>query len=325
MFKSTALALCVFAVLCCCTIFSSCKREKKAEVDVNIHRYEVALMESNPDSIYALLPELSKEFPLYLQGADISDTLNVLVLQSFMTEPLIKTLYEGIKEYYGNAEELKKELGSMFSIAKTIKPDFRTPEVYTYISGFDYPNRVVYSDSALSLSLDMYLPGRSELYSKYGFPIYISERLSPEALLVDVARAIAFSLLPERNGVGSLLEEIVYNGKVLCIVDRLLPKIDEKTKLAYTESQLKWCKANESELWKYWINGQLLYEKDINLTRNFINDGPGNIIFDGAPPRVVQYIGWRMVSEYIRKTSDFGSGLWNKPAQEVLSVSGYKP
>ncbi|MDE7150007.1 MAG: hypothetical protein K2O01_06335, partial [Bacteroidales bacterium] len=303
--------------------------------------YERALMTLPPDSISAALPALAAGYAPYLAGADLNDTLNVLQLQAFVQDPWVRETYKAVEACYGDGRGLADELGTLFARAQALFPDWRAPQVYTYISGLDYPHRVVYADSVLSLGLDLYLPDRAAQYREAGFPNYIAQRMGPSALPVEVAQAVAVDRLPSRTAagdgvssagdargltrMGTLLDEAVYQGKILCIVDRLLPDTDERQKLFYDEAQWRWCKENEAALWHHWMKEQLLYETDLNRTKHYINDGPANLAFQGAPPRLVQYVGWRIVSRYLQRVPADDPELWTRPAQEVLRISGYKP
>lgn len=310
----------------------ACGRREVTPLPVSLHRYEQALMALPPDSIAAALPSLAAGYAPYLSGADLTDPQNVLQLQAFVLDPWVKETYEAVEACYGDGRALSAGLGRLFAHAQALFPDLQTPQVYTYISGFDYPNRVVYADSVLSLALDLYLPDHAAAYRAAGFPNYIAQRLNPDALPVEVAQAIAVERLPARaegadglTRMGTLLDEIVYQGKILCIVDRLLPEVDERQKLFYDEAQWRWCKDNEAALWHYWMKEQLLYETDLNRTKHYINDGPANLAFQDAPPRLAQYIGWRIVSRYLQRVPADDPQLWTRPAQEVLRISAYKP
>ncbi len=325
---------------------SGCGRNRPpAPLPVHLHRYECALMALPPDSVASALPALAAAYPPYLAGADLSDTLNVLQLRLFVQDPWVRETYAAVEAFYGDGGHLEAELGRMFARARALFPDWQPPKVYTYISGLDYPRRVVYADSVLSLGLDLYLPDRAAAYREAGFPAYIARRMGPAALPVEVAQAVAVARLPSRaaatsdglseglepasaqglTAMGTLLDEIVYQGKILCIVDRLLPETDERQKLFYDEAQWQWCKANEAALWHHWMKERLLYETDLNRTKHYINDGPGNLAFEDAPPRLVQYIGWRIVSRYLQRVPADDPELWTRPAQDVLRISGYKP
>lgn len=322
---------------------TACREERTPDASpVRLHRYECALLSLPADSIASALPALAAEYAPYLAGADLDDPANVLQLQAFVEDPWVREIYEAVTACYGDGAALAADLGLLFARARVLFPTVRPPEVYTYISALDYPNRVVYADSLLSLSLDLYLPDRAAQYREAGFPNYIARRMGPEALPVEVAQAVAVALLPPRgvrdadggsaapanaglSRMGTLLDEIVYQGKILCIVDRLLPAVDEKRKLFYDEAQWQWCKDNEAALWHYWMKEQLLYETDLNRIKHYINDGPADLAFQGAPPRLAQYIGWRLVSRYLQRVPADDPELWTRSAQDVLRLSAYKP
>ena len=56
------------------------------------------------------------------------------------------------------------------------------------ISNIDYDSRVIYADSLLFISLDVYLGKEHEFYADY--PKYIKENNTKENIVVDVANSI---------------------------------------------------------------------------------------------------------------------------------------
>ena len=329
-----AVAVVMISTAVVATTTTACRRTSTpTPLPIDLHRYEQALMAVPADSMAAALPSLANEYALYLEGADLADTFNILQLQTFVQDPWVKDIYQAIAQCYPNAA-LAHNMGVLFARAKALFPNVTVPQVYTYISGMDYPRRVIYADSVLSLALDLYLPGHAAQYREAGFPNYIAQRLDSVALLVEVAQAVAVTQLPHRSveetnlGLaksGTLLDEVVYQGKVFCVVDRLLPELSMREKLLYDQEQWQWCENNEAALWHHWMQNQLLYETDINRIKQFINDGPNNIMFQNAPPRLAQYIGWKMVSRYLERCKKDDPELWSRPTQEVLRISGYKP
>lgn len=333
-FSIAALAFVVMSAAVVATTTTACRRTSTpTPLPLDLHRYERTLMAVHPDSMAAVLPGLANEYALYLEGADLADTLNILQLQTFVQDPWVKDIYQAIEKNFPD-EQLLRDLGLLFARAKVLFPNLTVPQVYTYISGMDYPRRVVYADSVLSVSLEMYLPDHEANYRESGFPGYIARRMNPTTLLVEVAQAVAVAQLPLRAvqetnlGLaksGTLLDEVVYQGKVFCVVDCLLPELSMREKLLYDQEQWQWCENNEAALWHHWMQNQLLYETDINRIKQFINDGPNNLMFQNAPPRLAQYIGWKMVSRYLERCPKDDPELWSRPTQEVLRISGYKP
>ena len=104
-----------------------------------------------------------------------------------------------------------------FRNIKNVCPGFKTPEVYTYVSGLLYESPVQYADSVLFIGLDMFLGRDYEPYRAVGLPVYVTARMEKENILPECARQIAFSLVPAGNAPVSLLDHMVRERKgALC-------------------------------------------------------------------------------------------------------------
>ena len=79
------------------------------EVKVEISRYEQALFSMNPDNIEIEIKEVANEFPQFLQG-DLSDSLNIMQLHDFISDPTILRLYEDCQNVFPTVKNLEKEL-----------------------------------------------------------------------------------------------------------------------------------------------------------------------------------------------------------------------
>jgi hypothetical protein len=140
----------------------------------------------------------------------------------------------------------------------------------------------------------------------------------------DVVRLIAKQLIA-RKPQTTLLDNIVAEGKIMCLMSFTLPSYKEYILLGYTPKEWAWCKKNERKIWEYLAKENLLYETDPVRIRRFVNDGPGGLALYGAPSRLTQFIGWRLVSRYLNNTGNNWQLLFESGTQDVLTASKYKP
>ncbi|MDR1739592.1 MAG: hypothetical protein LBR45_02410, partial [Bacteroidales bacterium] len=267
----------------------------------------------------------SDEYWVFLQGADLNDSNNAKQISQFITDTQISSVYKKIKKTYKDNEDLGLEFGSAFDQIRNIFPHFQNPQVYTYISYFDVMNRVIYFDSILWISLDLYVPENTEQYSSFGIPQYLSRRLLPEYLVPDAVRSIGERLIPQIAPPTSLLDYIVAEGKILCFMEEVLPETDKYLLLGYSPKEWAWCKNNEKKIWGYLASENLIYETNLVRIRRFISDGPTGLAFEGAPSRLSQFIGLMLVKRYLRNTDNNWELLLEQNSTEVLTVSKYKP
>lgn len=288
-----------------------------------IKRYEIALSEINWENTQKLfLDSLQKDFPLFLGGADLRDTQTLLQLKGYATDPIIMDLTAQIKTTYPNLSSIEGQVYSMFKRAKELFPSFSSPQLCSFVSYLDFPNRVVYIDSILAIGLDLYLGENNIIYNTPTLPKYLHKRMDSNFILSDIARVIAEHFIAPPSS--DLLSMMIYQGKLLCCIDYILPDEKDKFKIGYQEQDLDWCNKNEGEIWKHLTSQNLLYESDLFKIKSFIGEGPGNNPFVGCPSRLGHWVGWQIGKKYLKK-EDIQNLIQETNAQTVLSVSGYKP
>jgi hypothetical protein len=131
---------------------------------------------------------------------------------------------------------------------------------------------------------------------------------------------------PESNA--NLLTEMVHQGKILYLLDALMPKTAKPLKVSYTTQQFNWCKANETQIWFYVIDNELLYTKKTSDVIKFMGESPFIQGFpEGSPGRVGHWIGWQIVAAYMEKNPNITIAqlMQETNAQKILNKSKYKP
>ena len=109
----------------------------KSEIkELKIKRYEKAMFEIPQKDFVSEIKKYQSEFNIFLEG-NIDDTNALLQLSSFFTDPYLRELWDTTKVVYKDLSVQESELKHSFSYLKHYFPEIKTPEVYTYISGFD--------------------------------------------------------------------------------------------------------------------------------------------------------------------------------------------
>ncbi|MFA4863831.1 MAG: hypothetical protein WC605_08685, partial [Bacteroidales bacterium] len=191
---------------------------------------------------------------------------------------------------------------------------------------YEFP--VQYIDSVIVIGIDMFLGWDFEQYRAAGLPVYLTRRMEPANIIPECSRQIAFSLLPENPQTKTLLDQMIIHGKVLYAMDLFVPGTPDSLKIGYTKSQLKWCFENESELWRLFIDQEMLFRSDPALNSRFIQDGPFTAgLPDGSPAMLGRWTGWQIVRSFMKKNSGITLRQLFELAdsQQILSQSGYKP
>ena len=318
-------------------IFTSCRHKVRTfivadvpeseKVEVKMMRYEDALFKIKLSNIKNELKRLQKDYSFFL-NANLDDTINITQIRDFLNDPLIKQLYADCINKYSDVGLLEKQFSDALSYFHHYFPAKRIPIVYTYVSGLAYETPVKYTDTCLAVALDVYLGKDYKYYSELRLPQYITRRMDMPFLVPDCMREIAMSIIPAFTPGFTMLDHIIYEGKVLYFLDATLPEIPDTIKIAYTEEQLDWCNRNEGNIWAYLIENNLLYSTDFKSQNTFFGEGPFTSIFTKkSPARIGCHIGWQIVRNYMlnKKSISLKELLTSNDSQLILKESGYHP
>jgi len=299
----------------------SCTTITKKEVDVsnikvsvNIDRFEQKFYTANKKT----LPNIEKEYPYLFPVKNDSIWLNKIKNEA--------ELFQETQNVFKNIDTVKKQIINLFKHVKHYHSSFKPPKIITLITNLDYENKVIYADSLLFVSLDMYLGKNSNVYND--FPKYLSQNFDKSQLVVDIATAISERyFIPDRSR--QFLNLIINEGKKMYLLDRYLPTFSDAQKMGYTQDQIGWTIANESQLWKYFIENKLLYSTNADLLTRFIANAPFSKFYididKESPGRIGVWLGWQIVRSYMNNNNVTLQELLQTNAEEIFKKSKYKP
>ena len=302
---------------------TACNNKTKVEqtvelipVDIKIERFDKLFFETKPNN----LNELKNKFPFFFPSS-----VNDSVWLKKMKDPLWRELYSEVQNKYPNIEPLRENLNLLLKYTKYYFPETKTPKVITVISEMDYNNKVIYADSLLIISLELYL-GKAHKF--YQFPKYIKQNFEENQILPDIVS----SFLLKKNIINSdksLLSQMIYHGKQLYVKDKLLPDYTDANKIGYTSDQIKWCQENESYIWRYFLEKEMIYDTDPKLNNRFINPAPFSKFYleidNESPGRIGTWIGWQIVRSFMENNEVTLPELLKMNAKEIFVKSKYKP
>lgn len=294
--------------------------------DVEIMRYEKALFSIDPDSLQPKLKVIADEYPVFL-GADLDDTLNIIQLHRFVTDPLNMMLYDSVLRVFPNLGFLENDLTKGFKRFRYYFPDKPLPDVFSYVSGLLYELPIQFFNDDMIIALDMYLGRELEEYRRMRIPLYQTEKMTRDYIFRDAMHEMYFyhfSVKPGRD----FLQMMINKGRHLYYLDAMMPKTPDHIKIGYPEQKLEWCENNEVNIWSFIIENDLMYASDVNINRKFFVDGPFTADFSSdSPARLGEWIGWQVVRAYMNNNPDvtLSQLLEEQDAQKVLQQSGYRP
>lgn len=306
-----------------CFFFLSCDKQNKVEkviqeipISIKVERFDKVFFETKPQD----LDKVKKEFPYFfpLQNDDA-------VWLEKMQNPLWRELYQEVQKKYANFEPVKNDFTTLFKHIKYYFPQTPTPKVITVISEMDYNNKVIYADTLVVVSLEMYL-GKGHKF--YQFPNYIKQNFEQNQIMPDVVSSFFKYKVPSSTD-KKLISQMIYAGKELYLKDLFLPDYTDADKMGYTPEQLAWCVENESYMWRYFIEKEMLYNDDPKLSPRFINPAPFSKFYleidNETPGRTGAWLGWQIVRSYMKNNEVSLQQLLDANAKEIFEKSKYKP
>jgi len=294
---------------------------------IEIKRYGKQLFSLDKENLKQELIKLQPEYRIFLDG-DLDDTINLIRLEDYISDTMLINVSKDCEKKYPDLNEIETGLTKAIKHYKYYYPDSKVPDVYTYISGFDYEYKVQFVENNLLIALDMYLGKNYSRYKYIGVPDYIISKFNRKYIVRDCMYEIANSKIKYENIGNNLLDKIVNSGKLLWFVYAMLPDIPETFLLNYTNEQLKWAKENESIVWAFLIENKMLFSSEMQPVQKFILDSPFTSYFgEDSPPRLGWWIGWQIVNNFMDKNRNINLDdlMKNYDAQSVLNNSGYKP
>ena len=289
----------------------SCNRTKYPVVPPSV-KVEVLRM----DSIFfntpaEKFPQLKAKYPLFFPEAT-SDKEWI----EKQHDTLERELFTETAKAIGNFSQQKEQIERICDHVKYYFPQFTPPKVVTLISDVDYTSRVIYADSLLLIGVDNYLGGKHRFY--VDLEGYIAQELDLKYLPTDVALAFAQAIIPSpRNA--TFLDTMLYEGKVLYLAQRFLPTTPQRDLLKYSREKYQWAEANEAQIWRYFVENQLLYSTDKKVLNRFIDIAPFSKFYleldSESPGGIGRYIGLNIVTQYMEKLPE------NTPLRDLLTVS----
>lgn len=237
-----------------------------------------------------------------------------------------KILLAKTDSVYNNLSKEKDAIIKLFQHIKYYNNRFSPPKTFFLINDLDYEHSVVYSDSLLFISLDMYLGKDSEVYES--FPQYLASNYTKEHIIVDISEKIIEQKFQIKRGRG-FLESMIFYGKIIYLKQLFLPETEENILLKIEKNKLNWSQNNESEIWKYFITNKLLFSTDNSLNKRFIDEAPfSKFYMEGdseSPGKIGRWIGYKIIQSYAKNNKTSLEDLLLLDAQSILQRSKYKP
>ena len=127
----------------------------------------------------------------------------------------------------------------------------------------------VYKNDLL-IGVDAYLgESHPDFYMKYD---YLRHRSDPRFIVPDAFEFWITSLFLDYNLQETFLDEMVYKGKVMYLMSKILEDLSDPDIFRYTQKDFDWCNNNEYNIWRHLLKMEILYHSDSREFQSFFYD-----------------------------------------------------
>lgn len=322
----------------------TCNREKtgsetsneateKQSVQMTIKRFEKDLFSLNLDSVQEGAEQLKADYGEFfymfnriLKIGQDNDPGYAERLKGFITDYYQNINYKKVFEIYPDVQDLEAEFQKAFTNYKGNFPDRHIPQIFSYVSGWN--NMVVCSDTILAIGLDMFLGSNCDFYVNLQFPKYLRYSMQKGFIVPLSMQEWAITQFEFKDSATNLLSSMLYQGKVMYFVKKMLPEAHDTLIFGYRPDQIKWCMKNEKQMWAYLLEKKLLFSTDYTTINKLIGPAPFTVYFSPeSPGKATVWLGYKIIDAYMRENSGLTLAQLMKETdyQKILRKSRYKP
>jgi gliding motility-associated lipoprotein GldB len=316
----------IFIILAFAKALSSCTSISEVEEEIANIPLDVDLIAFHKDFAKAEtsdLEDLKNKFPLFFP-ARVSDSIWVAKMQG--KDTIHNVLEKAVEKADFNYDDIELQLEDVMRHVTYYFPDFKSTPIVTVISDVNYRQKIIPTSNQLIVAIDTYLGKEHELYS--GINKYQRENLNIQQLPADAALSYA-SLFVEPTMDRTLLGSMIYHGKLHYLQTLFTPKSPREHLFSYSKEKYQFTVENESQMWRYFIDNELLYDTDSSLLSRFILPAPFSKFYlevdQQTPGGVGRYIGYRIVESFMKNNQVDLETMIQLNAEDIFKRSKYKP
>lgn len=328
-----------------CLIFMSCKNKKTPDIsniklNMKIERFDQELGRIKPDEISEKIPALRKKYTWFfddymekiIAAGPVSDTAYYSNLRSIVQNKDYLELKSTVDKTFPDLKKQEEELNQAFKYIRYYYPKQKLPRLISFLSGFAVQTPI--GNDYIGIGLDMFLGENGKRFYpalRQSIPSYIARRFNPDNICPRVIEAfIREDMFPDQDSDRNLVSKMIYNGKIMYLMEAVMPEINDSLHIGYTKEQLEWCQENEANIWAYLLQNDLLFESDYIKIQKYLAEAPftpGVGENSASAPRLGIWTGWQIVRKYMDKNPDITIQqlMLEKEAQKILTDSKYKP
>lgn len=315
-----------------------CHYKDKPNVKKMMREVEIKRLDQDVFALDTVLPDLhgigekyGRYFDLYTDGVlnlgKSSDPDFVRLFQLFIKDSIMREVADSVAVAYPNMQKQEKQFAEAWAYYAYYFPGRVIPEIYTHISGFN--QSIVVDSVAIGISLDNYLGEKCIFYSMLAVPVpmYARRKMTEDDIVRDALSGwlgVEFPYRPQKN---DLISGMLYQGKMIYLLEKLFPEQPTFWLLGFTSEQEAWCQNNETQIWGFLVENDYLFSTEQRLLMKYLNDAPFTSgMPTDSPGKTVGWTGFQIVKRFMNKSNIGLEALMaEQDYHKILRVAGYRP
>jgi hypothetical protein len=228
------------------------------------------------------------------------------IYKTFVAPSAMRSLNDTLRDRLGTMQEPLAALDLAYRYHRYYFPLDTLPPVYLYSGIFGQPIDLTPDFAAVALT--MFLGRDFSGYRSFpseNLPRFLYHRLEPDYIPVRVMDAVARTRWTPEFPENSVLQHMIYEGKLLAYLDRVMPDAPDSLKIGFTAAQLEWVQVNQAEAWALLVGEELLFSTRTQDIARIAGEGPHTKGMSlESPARVGVWLGWQIVRAYLDRYPD---------------------
>lgn len=338
------LLLCSILVLTACNGCNNNKYSQRETIKADkyplkLERFDKDLFNADTNNLTQSLTKLAITYGQFYQSYanDVmqmpvidNDTIFTKPMRMLLSIPRIRELAKIVDSNFADISDIENSLAEAMGVYHKTFPQNTVPRFVTFISEFGNGN-IIY-DSMICIGLDFYMNKRfGDFYRGLKLPEFMINKMQRNYIVPNTLKALAISLTDYQTTRDKrFLAQMIVEGKIRYFIKALQPNISDTLIMGYSTSQLFWCEKNELDIWKHFIDKNMLYESEPGKFMRYLNDGPFTVAEDvpkESSPAIGAWTGWQIVNHYMHNNPNVSlkQMMDETDFEKILKQSRYRP
>ncbi len=339
--KFTKYILSLAFIIC----IASCKNKKNIpdvsniKIDLQLQRFDKDFFTADTNNLSKAFDDLHTKYESFfidyifqVLRLDKNPANTIQEAKLFLGDSIYHQIYIDAAAKFTSLDKAKDEITFGLKLTKYYFPKYQLPnKIITFIGPVDGVGVALTSNNGLAIGLQGFM-GKDYFAYQNGYiaqtyPAYKTRRFEPEYIAANCIKSIIDEMYIDESKGRPLIERMIETGRRLYVLDALLPNTEDSVKTGYTAEQLKSCYKNEDVIWSYFVQKNLLFEREPSLVSPFVTDGPKTQeISEVAPGNIGQFTGWQIVKKWMSKNSKATlQQLMTTPLMTIFNEANYAP